>query len=160
MVPRRLWVSLAFGIVESASIVYNAARTPDRIGASVVGIVVVSHSRDIASGTVALAGQMAGPDVRIEGAGGTEDGRLGTDADRVRAAIDAADAGEGVIVLGDLGSAILTARAVLAGEDEDRVRLVDAPLVEGAVAAAVTASAGLGLEDVASAAQEAWSAAK
>jgi PTS hybrid protein len=126
----------------------------------VVGIVVVSHSREIASGTVALAGQMAGPDVRIEGAGGTEDGRLGTNADRVRAAIDAADAGDGVIVLGDLGSAILTARAVLAGEDEERVRLVDAPLVEGAVAAAVTASAGLGLDEVASAAQEAWGAAK
>ena len=48
-----------------------------------VGIVVVSHSREIASGTVALAGQMAGPDVRIEGAGGTPDGGLGTDADRV-----------------------------------------------------------------------------
>jgi phosphoenolpyruvate---glycerone phosphotransferase subunit DhaM len=126
----------------------------------VVGIVVVSHSRDIAFGTVALASQMAGPEVRIEAAGGTADGRLGTDAERVSAAIDAADAGDGVIVLGDLGSAILTARAVLAGEDEDRVRLVDAPLVEGAVAAAVTASAGLGLDDVASAAQEAWNAAK
>ncbi len=53
-----------------------------------VGIVVVSHSSEIASGTVALAGQMAGPDVRIEGAGGTPDGGLGTDADRVRAAIE------------------------------------------------------------------------
>ena len=63
-----------------------------------VGIVVVSHSREIASGTVALAGQMAGPDVRIEGAGGTPDGGLGTDADRVRAAIDSADTGDGVIV--------------------------------------------------------------
>ena len=125
-----------------------------------VGIVVVSHSRDIASGTAALAGQMAGPDVRIEPAGGTAEGGLGTDAERVRAAIDAADTGDGVIVLGDLGSAILTARVVLAGEDEGRVRLVDAPLVEGAVAAAVTASAGLGLDDVASAAEEAWSAAK
>jgi phosphoenolpyruvate---glycerone phosphotransferase subunit DhaM len=126
----------------------------------VVGIVVVSHSRDIAVGTAALAGQMAGPEVRIEAAGGTADGGLGTDAERVRAAIDAADAGDGVIVLGDLGSAILTARAVVAGEDEDRVRLVDAPVVEGAVAAAVTASAGLGIEDVASAAQEVWNAAK
>ena len=125
-----------------------------------VGIVVVSHSRDIAFGTVALAAQMAGPEVRIEAAGGTADGGLGTDAERVRAAIDAADAGDGVIVLGDLGSAILTARAVLAGEEEDRVRLVDAPLVEGAVAAAVTASAALGLDAVASAAEEAWSAAK
>jgi PTS hybrid protein len=126
----------------------------------VVGIVVVSHSRDIASGTVALAGQMAGPDVRIEGAGGTPDGGLGTDADRVRQAIADADQGDGVIVLGDLGSAILTARAVLAGQENGHVRLVDAPLIEGAVAAAVTASAGLGLDAVASAAEEAWGAAK
>jgi PTS hybrid protein len=126
----------------------------------VVGIVVVSHSRDIASGTVALAGQMAGPDVRIEGAGGTPDGGLGTDADRVREAIDRADQGDGAIILGDLGSAILTARAVLAGRDNGHVRLVDAPLVEGAVAAAVTASAGLALSDVENAAKEAAGAAK
>jgi PTS hybrid protein len=126
----------------------------------VVGIVVVSHSREIASGTVALAGQMAGPDVHIEGAGGTRDGGLGTDADRVREAIDSADQGDGVIVLGDLGSAILTVRAVLAGRENGHVRLVDAPLVEGAVAAAVTASAGLDLAEVESAAREAGSAAK
>ena len=125
-----------------------------------VGIVVVSHSREIASGTVALAGQMAGPDVRIEGAGGTPDGGLGTDADRVRAAIDCADQGDGVVVLGDLGSAFLTARAVLAGRENGHVRLVDAPLVEGAVAAAVTASAGLGLDDVEHAAKETSGAAK
>jgi phosphoenolpyruvate---glycerone phosphotransferase subunit DhaM len=126
----------------------------------VVGIVVVSHSGEIASGTVALAGQMAGPEVRIEGAGGTPDGGLGTDADRVREAIDAADQGDGVIVLGDLGSAILTVRAVLAGRENGSVRLVDAPLVEGAVAAAVTASAGLELAEVESAAREAGGAAK
>jgi phosphoenolpyruvate---glycerone phosphotransferase subunit DhaM len=126
----------------------------------VVGIVIVSHSREIAAGTAALAAQMAGPEVRIEAAGGAPDGGLGTDGTLVGAAIAAADQGDGAIVLGDLGSAILTARAVLAGEDEERVRLVDAPLVEGAVAAAVTASAALGLDDVASAAQEAWNAAK
>ena len=125
-----------------------------------VGIVVVSHSREIASGTVALAGQMAGPDVRIEPAGGTSDGGLGTDADRVREAIESADQGDGVIVLGDLGSAILTARAVLANRENGHVRLVDAPLVEGAVAAAVTASAGLGLGDVEQAAKEAAGAPK
>jgi PTS hybrid protein len=65
-----------------------------------------------------------------------------------------------VIVLGDLGSAILTARAVLANQANGHVRLVDAPLVEGAVAAAVTASAGLGLVDVARAAKEAGGAPK
>jgi PTS hybrid protein len=121
----------------------------------VVGIVVVSHSHEIASGTVALASQMAGPDVRIVGAGGTPDGGLGTDA-----AIASADQGDGVLVLGDLGSAILTARAVLAGQENGHVRLADAPLVEGAVAAAVTASAGLPLSDVERSANEAGDAAK
>jgi PTS hybrid protein len=123
----------------------------------VVGIVIVSHSREIASGTAALAAQMAGPDVRIEAAGGTPDGGLGTDGTLVGAAIAAADQGAGAIVLGDLGSAILTARHVL---DErvngnGSVRLVDAPLVEGAIAAAVVASAGMGVNEVASAAEEA-----
>jgi PTS hybrid protein len=127
----------------------------------VVGIVVVSHSAEIASGTVALAAQMAGPDVRIRAAGGTADGGLGTDADRVRQAIAEADAGSGVAVLGDLGSAILTVREVLASGDADcTVRLLDAPLVEGAVAAAVTASAGLGIDDVARAAEEARAVSK
>ena len=121
-----------------------------------VGIVIVSHSRDIATGTAALAAQMAGEEVRIEAAGGAPDGGLGTDAALVEAAITTADQGDGAIVLGDLGSAILTVRAVL----EDRasngsVRLVDAPLVEGAVAAAVVSSAGRPLDEVAAAAEEA-----
>jgi PTS hybrid protein len=121
-----------------------------------VGIVVVSHSQDIAAGTVSLAAQMAGPDVPIACAGGAPDGGLGTDAARVEAALTAADRGDGVVVIGDLGSAILTVRAVLAsGEFDGGVRLLDAPIVEGAVAAAVTASAGLGIDDVARAAEEA-----
>ncbi|MDA0185398.1 dihydroxyacetone kinase phosphoryl donor subunit DhaM [Solirubrobacter phytolaccae] len=120
-----------------------------------VGIVVVSHSSDIAAGTVALAGQMAGPEVPLEGVGGTADGGLGTDADRIEAALDAADQGDGVIVLGDLGSAILTVRSVLEDREGGDFRLVDAPLVEGAIAAAVTASAGLSVDDVVRAAEEA-----
>ncbi len=122
-----------------------------------VGIVIVSHSREIASGTAALAAQMAGPEVRIEAAGGDPDGGLGTDGSLVGAAIAAADQGDGAIVLGDLGSAILTARAVLEehANGNGSIRLVDAPLVEGAIAAAVVASAGMGLDDVVSAAEEA-----
>ena len=122
-----------------------------------VGIVIVSHSREIASGTAALAAQMAGPDVRIEAAGGDPDGGLGTDGSLVGAAIAAADQGEGAIVLGDLGSAILTARAVLEdhADGNGSVRLVDAPLVEGAIAAAVVASAGMSLDEVVAAAEEA-----
>ena len=126
-----------------------------------VGIVVVSHSSELAEGLAALAAQMAGPDVRIEPSGGLPDGSLGTDEDRVRAAIRAADQGEGVVVLGDLGSAILTVRHVLQRHNGNgSVRLVDAPIVEGAVAAAVTASANMTLDDVARSAEEARGAGK
>jgi dihydroxyacetone kinase phosphotransfer subunit len=127
----------------------------------VVGIVVVSHSSELAEGLAALAGQMAGPDVRIEPAGGLPNGELGTDEDRVRAAIRAADQGAGVVVLGDLGSAILTVRHVLQRHNGNgSVRLVDAPIVEGAVAAAVTASANMPLDDVVRSAEEARGAGK
>ena len=125
-----------------------------------VGIVVVSHSADLATGLADLAAQMAGPDVRIEPAGGLPDGSLGTDEDRVRAAIRAADQGSGVVVLGDLGSAILTVRHVLERHANGHVRLVDAPIVEGTVAAAVTASANMPLEDVARSAEDARGAGK
>ena len=90
-------------------------------------------------------------------AGGDPDGGLGTDGDLVGAAIAAADQGDGAIVLCDLGSAILTARAVLEEQvnGNGSIRLVDAPLVEGAIAAAVVASAGMALDAVVSAAEEA-----
>jgi dihydroxyacetone kinase phosphotransfer subunit len=127
----------------------------------VVGTVVVSHSSELAEGLAALAAQMAGPDVRIEPAGGLPDGSLGTDEDRVRAAIRAAEQGAGVVVLGDLGSAILTVRHVLERHNGNgTVRLVDAPIVEGAVAAAVTASANMPLDDVARSAEDARGAGK
>ena len=125
-----------------------------------VGIVVVSHSADLATGLAALASQMAGPDVRIEPAGGLPDGTLGTDEDRVRAAIRAADQGSGVVILGDLGSAILTVRHVLERHGNGHVRLADAPIVEGAIAAAVTASANMALDDVVRSAEEARGAGK
>ena len=125
-----------------------------------VGIVVVSHSADLAEGLAALASQMAGPDVRIEPAGGLPDGSLGTDEDRVRTAIRAADQGSGVVILGDLGSAILTVRHVLERHANGHVRLADAPIVEGAVAAAVTASANMPLDDVVRSAEEARGAGK
>jgi PTS hybrid protein len=125
-----------------------------------VGIVVVSHSAELARGVAELAGQMAGPAVRIEVAGGGPGGGLGTDDGLVRAAIRRANEGDGVIILGDLGSAILTIRHVLERNGNGHARLVDAPLVEGAVAAAVMASAGCSLADVANAAEEARGANK
>jgi phosphoenolpyruvate---glycerone phosphotransferase subunit DhaM len=126
----------------------------------VVGIVLVSHSSELAQGLASLASQMAGPDVSIQAAGGSPDGGLGTDEDRVKEAIKHADQGDGVVVLGDLGSAILTVRHVLERASNGHVRLVDAPIVEGAVAAAVTASASRPIDEVAGAAEEARGAKK
>ena len=125
-----------------------------------MGIVVVSHSAELARGVAELAGQVAGPEVRIEVAGGGPDGTLGTDDALVRDAIRRANQGDGVVVLGDLGSAILTIRHVLERQVNGHARLADAPLVEGAVAAAVVASTGCELAQVAQAAEEARGARK
>jgi len=130
---------------------------------SLVGIVVVSHSAQIAAGTVELARQMAGPDLRIEGAGGIADGSLGTDAAAIMAAIEAADGGAGVVVLVDLGSAVLatqTALELLGDGVAARVRLSGGPLVEGAVVAALQASIGDALDAVHAAAEGAASLPK
>jgi dihydroxyacetone kinase phosphotransfer subunit len=126
----------------------------------VVGIVLVSHSRELAKGLADLAGQVAGPEVRVEPAGGGPDGDLGTSDRRVAAAISAADQGDGVVVLGDLGSAILTIRHVLEQNGNGHVRLADAPFVEGAVAAAVTSASGAALDEVVRAAESARGAHK
>ncbi|PRY68496.1 phosphocarrier protein HPr /dihydroxyacetone kinase DhaM subunit [Glaciihabitans tibetensis] len=120
-----------------------------------VGLVVVSHSAKIAEGIVELAGQMA-PGVRIRAAGGTDDGGLGTSFDLVMSAVVDADDGDGVVVMCDLGSAILTAETALDFLDDElraRVRIADAPIVEGAVAAAVAAEVGGALAEVVDAAE-------
>jgi PTS hybrid protein len=125
-----------------------------------VGIVLVSHSFELAHGLADLTSQVAGDEVRIEPAGGGPDGSLGTSGDTVRDAIKRADCGEGVVVLADLGSSILTVRHLLEGHTNGHVRLVDAPFVEGAVAAAVMSAAGQSLDDVVRAAEEARGASK
>ena len=127
-----------------------------------VGIVLVSHSASLAEGTAELAGQVGGGTVTIATAGGTDDGRLGTSIDKVAAAIRHADAGAGVLILPDLGSSVLTVRALLADPDDlpEQVVMADAPFVEGAVAAAVTAAGGGDLKAVLDAAQEARHARK
>lgn len=119
-----------------------------------VGLVIVSHSRLLAEGVRELAGQMA-PAVRIIPAGGAPDGDLGSDVERIAAALDAAWDGDGVLVLADLGSAVMSAHlAIEAQPPERRPRLVlsPAPLVEGAVVAAVEAALGRDLAAVAAAA--------
>ncbi|RCV48083.1 dihydroxyacetone kinase phosphoryl donor subunit DhaM [Marinitenerispora sediminis] len=120
-----------------------------------VGIVLVSHSGRLVEGLADLLGQLAPASVPLATAGGTEEGGLGTSYDLVAAAVRAADRGAGVAVIPDLGSAVLTARTVLEDLDRPDVVLVDAPFVEGAVAAAVAAAAGVDLAAVVAAAREA-----
>lgn len=120
-----------------------------------VGIVIVSHSMKIAEGVCDLARQMAADGQKILAAGGMEDGAIGTDAMRIYQALLAADDGDGVLVLADLGSAILSAQTALEFLDEtqrERVVIADAPVVEGAVLAAVQASIQATLPEVAAAA--------
>jgi multiphosphoryl transfer protein len=118
-----------------------------------VGLVIVTHSATLAAGVAELARGMGG-EVPVELAGGIEtpEPALGTDAVRVSEAIEHADQGDGVLVLMDLGSAVLSAEMaldLLPAELRARVLLCEAPLVEGAVAAVVTAKLGASLEDVA-----------
>jgi phosphoenolpyruvate---glycerone phosphotransferase subunit DhaM len=125
-----------------------------------VGIVVVSHSRRLAEGVVELARQMAGDDVALEAVGGAPDGSLGTDADGIATAIGRADSGAGVVILADLGSAILASKSALElldGEAARRVVISGAPVVEGAVIGAVQASIGQTVEEVLGATEEARS---
>ncbi|BAL90845.1 putative dihydroxyacetone kinase phosphotransfer protein [Actinoplanes missouriensis 431] len=121
---------------------------------ALVGIVLVSHSGTLADGVRDLLRQVATEEVRVEPAGGLPGGGLGTDAELIAAAIGRAETGAGVLVLADLGSAVLTTRTVIDDLDPGPI-LVDAPFVEGAVAAAVLASTGADLETVAAAAREA-----
>ncbi|MFF8032836.1 MULTISPECIES: PTS-dependent dihydroxyacetone kinase phosphotransferase subunit DhaM [unclassified Streptomyces] len=125
-----------------------------------VGIVLVSHSASVAASVAELAKQLAGAGntVAVAPAGGTEGGGFGTSAGLIAAAAASVDRGGGVAVLADLGSAVLTVKALLAEGDElpERTRLVDAPFVEGAVAAVVTASTGADLAAVEAAAVEAY----
>ncbi|GAB6940275.1 dihydroxyacetone kinase phosphoryl donor subunit DhaM [Isoptericola variabilis] len=120
-----------------------------------VGLLLVSHSARLAEGTVELAREMA-PDVVLESGAGDGEGGLGTSLEVVQDALGRAlPRADGVVVLADLGSAVLTVETALELDDElaGRVRLADAPFVEGAVAAAVAAQQGAGLDAVLAAAE-------
>ncbi|MFB7914559.1 PTS-dependent dihydroxyacetone kinase phosphotransferase subunit DhaM [Streptomyces sp. NPDC056061] len=125
-----------------------------------VGIVLVSHSGPVAASVAELARGLAagGATAPVAAAGGTPAGGLGTSAEMIAEAAGSVDNGAGVVLLVDLGSAVLTVRAMLAEGDElpDGARLVDAPFLEGAVAAVVTASAGGDIDAVEAAAKEAY----
>lgn len=118
-----------------------------------VSIVLVSHSAKLAEATAELAGLMA-KQVRILGAGGMEDGDFGTSFNRIYDAIEQVYSPDGVLVLMDMGSSVMTTEMVLEEMEEKKVCMADAPFVEGAIAAAVEASFGSSLEEVVQAAED------
>jgi dihydroxyacetone kinase phosphotransfer subunit len=137
-----------------------------------VSLVLISHSATLAEGLRDMVVQVAGDAVPVAIAGGTEDGRLGTSTTRIgdalRSALGSLDAAPaasdgGVLVLLDLGSAALSLELALEDlppADRSRVRVSEAPLVEGAIVAAVQASVGASLAEVEAAAAGAASMPK
>lgn len=113
-----------------------------------VGIVIVSHSDRLAEGVIDLTEMMASG-IPIAAAGGLEDGSYGTSYARIKDAIDRVYSDDGVLVLMDMGSAVMTTRMVIDMEEEGRrVEMADCPIVEGAVAASVDAKLGLSLDAI------------
>lgn len=121
---------------------------------ALVALVLISHSEKLAEGLKEIAAQMA-PSVRIEPAGGRDDGGIGTSFDKVTAATEAAleaSKGRGVLMLTDLGSANMVAETVIEFSDSpDSLVLADGPFVEAAVVAAVASEQGDSLDQIAEA---------
>lgn len=123
-----------------------------------VGIVIVSHSAKVAEGIKELVSEMGNKEQKIIAAGGMEDGGIGTDAVKISTAIKDADTGDGVVILVDLGSAVLStnmALELLEEENSTRYLIADAPILEGAFSAVIQASCGSDLSEVLDAAQQA-----
>ena len=114
---------------------------------TLVGIVIVSHSQKLAEGVKELAEMMAN-NVHIEAAGGPDEGLLGTSYERVKVAIEDVCGTDGAVVLMDMGSAVMTAELAVEECRDEAVRLVDCPIAEGAVLAALAAASGAGLDEV------------
>ena len=112
-----------------------------------VGIVIVSHSEKLAAGVVEIAKMMA-PNAPLVAAGGLDDGGLGTSYSKISDAIDEVYSDDGVAVLMDMGSAVMTTEIVIEDKEDSKVRMLDCPLVEGAVLAAVESTGGISLEDL------------
>ena len=112
-----------------------------------VGIVIVSHSQKLAEGVVEISRMMA-ESALLAAAGGLEDGSLGTSYEKICAAIEKVYSADGVIILMDMGSAVMTTEMVLEYLDKENVKMLDCPLVEGAVLAAVESVGGRSLEEI------------
>ena len=112
-----------------------------------VGIVIVSHSAKLAEGVVDLARMMA-KSAPIAPAGGLEDGSFGTSFEKISNAVDEVYSDDGVIMLMDMGSAVMTAEMVIESMDGRKLAMADCPVAEGAVTAAVGSEAGASLEEI------------
>ena len=113
-----------------------------------VGIVVVSHSQKVAEGAKELALQMAA-DAKIAAAGGLQDGSIGTDMEKITNAINEVMSDDGVIMLVDMGSAIMTSEmAIEMSDNPEKIKIVDTPVVEGTIFGAVEASIGSSMEQI------------
>ena len=110
-----------------------------------VGIVIVSHSQKLAEGAVELAKLMAG-DANIVPAGGLDDGQAGTSFEKIMSAVEEVHQEDGVAVLMDMGSAVMTTEMVIEALGYDDVVMLDGPIVEGAIVAALESALGTPLE--------------
>ena len=124
-----------------------------------VGFVIVSHSQNVAESVVELTKMMA-PDVPIAAAGGLEDGSFGTSFEKISNAIDSIYSEDGVLVLMDMGSAVMTTEMVIESMEGRKVKMVDCPLVEGAVAGTVEAMVGSDMDALIASLSEVASVAK
>lgn len=120
-----------------------------------VNLLIVSHSAQLAEGVKEFVGQVAGAQVKIAAAGGVADGVLGTSVDRILAGLEEVASSDGVLVLVDMGSAVLSVETAMEMFSGGPVQISNAPLVEGAYMAALEASVGATLPETATAALQA-----
>ncbi|SJZ47735.1 dihydroxyacetone kinase phosphoryl donor subunit DhaM [Garciella nitratireducens] len=123
-----------------------------------IGLVIVSHSNKISNGIVDLCYQMAGKNIKIISAGGTSDGRIGTDPIFIKEAIEKANDGDGVVIFADIGSSIMSSELAIEMLEKDlqeKTYILDTPIVEGAVAVAVQACMSNDIQEILNVAEEA-----
>jgi dihydroxyacetone kinase phosphotransfer subunit len=123
-----------------------------------IGIVLVSHTHLLATGLAQLVAQVSQDKVKIATAGGVDDETIGTNAERIQQAINQVYSQDGILILFDLGSALISAQLAIEGlppEQQANIKLSGAPFVEGAYVAVVEASLGRSLHEVNQAAEAA-----
>ncbi|GAB6138895.1 dihydroxyacetone kinase phosphoryl donor subunit DhaM [Halanaerobaculum tunisiense] len=116
-----------------------------------VGILIVSHSQEVVQGSKKLAEEMIQEPVPIEAVGGTSDGRLGTDSNLIYQTLDQMDKSEGIIVLADMGSSVMNTELAcefFSPDIQKKIRIVNLPLIEGAINCALQASFGKGIDEI------------